>query len=56
VQVGGKLRDRLELAAGLTEAAAREAALKSEKVARALAGKLPRNVVYVPDRLINLVP
>ncbi|HEY8642883.1 MAG TPA: leucine--tRNA ligase [Candidatus Dormibacteraeota bacterium] len=56
VQVAGKLRDRLELSAGLSEAAAQEAALKSEKVARALAGKPPSNVVYVPDRLINLVP
>ena len=56
VQVGGKVRDRLELPAGLREADAREAALRSEKVGRALDGKPPRQVVYVPDRLINLVP
>ncbi len=56
VQVGGKVRDRLELPAGLTEAGAREAALRSEKVGRALDGRPPRQVVYVPDRLINLVP
>ena len=56
VQVGGKVRDRLELPAGLPEADAREAALRSEKVGRALDGKPPRQVVYVPDRLINLVP
>ena len=50
------MRDRLELPAGLPEADAREAALRSEKVGRALDGKPPRQVVYVPDRLINLVP
>ena len=55
VQVGGRVRDRLELPAGLSEAAAREAALKSEKVERALGGRAPSQVVYVPDRLINLV-
>ncbi|HEX6348314.1 MAG TPA: leucine--tRNA ligase [Candidatus Dormibacteraeota bacterium] len=55
VQVDGKLRDRLELSAGLTEAGAREAALRSEKVGRALAGRPPRQVHYIPDRLINLV-
>jgi len=56
VQVAGKLRDRLEVQAGLSEAAAVEAALKSEKVQGALNGGKPSKVVYVPDRLINLVP
>src|SRR5207249_10515058 len=56
VQVAGKLGDRLEVQAGLSEAAAVEAALKSEKVQGALNGGKPSTVVYVPDRLINLVP
>jgi leucyl-tRNA synthetase len=56
VQVGGKLRDRLEVPAGLDQVAALAAAMGSEKVARALKGGRPRKVVFVPDRLINLVP
>ena len=56
VQVGGKLRDRLEVDAGLSEDAAVKAALASEKVRAALDGRGPSKVIYVPDRLINLVP
>jgi leucyl-tRNA synthetase len=56
VQVGGKLRDRLEVAPGLSQDAALKAALESDKVRSALNGRGPSKVVYVPDRLINLVP
>jgi leucyl-tRNA synthetase len=56
VQVAGKLRDRLDVAAGLSEADATAAALASEKVRTALNGGKPSKVIYVPDRLINLVP
>ena len=54
--VGGKLRDRLTVDAGLAEAAALEAAMRSEKVRAALNGGAPSKIVYVQDRLINLVP
>jgi leucyl-tRNA synthetase len=57
VQVGGRVRDRLRVPAGLGEAAATERALASETARRALGDAArPRRVVYVPDRLINLVP
>ncbi len=56
VQVGGKLRDRIEVDAGLSEEAALKAALSSERVRGALNGRGPSKVVYVKDRLINLVP
>ena len=56
VQVGGKLRDRLEVQVGLSEAAATELALASDKVRHALNGRGPSKVIYVQDRLINLVP
>jgi leucyl-tRNA synthetase len=56
VQVAGKLRDRLEVAPGMSQEAALKAALASEKVRAALDGRGPSKVVYVPDRLINLVP
>ncbi|TMF38714.1 MAG: leucine--tRNA ligase [Chloroflexi bacterium] len=56
VQVAGKLRDRLEVDAGLSQDEAVKAALASEKVRAALNGRGLSKVVYVPDRVINLVP
>ncbi len=56
VQVGGKVRDRLEVDAGLSEDAALKAALASDKVRGALNGHEPSRVIYKQDRLINLVP
>jgi len=55
VQVNGKLRDRLVVAADASEAAVRDAALASEKVRAAIGGKPLRKCIYVPGRLVNLV-
>ncbi len=55
VQVGGKLRDRLTMPAGLSQEKALQAALGSAKVRAALDGGQPSKVIYVPDKLINLV-
>jgi leucyl-tRNA synthetase len=57
VQVAGKVRDRLQVPTGLDQAQATERALASEAARRALGDRAqPRKVVYVPDKLINLVP
>jgi leucyl-tRNA synthetase len=58
VQVGGRVRDRLRVPAGLDEATAVERAMASAPVQRALgdATGRPARVVYVPDKLVNLVP
>ena len=56
VQVAGKVRDRLTLPVGATEAQAVAAAKGSERVRAALDGRDPSKVVYVQDRLVNLVP
>jgi leucyl-tRNA synthetase len=55
VQVNGKLRDRITVAAGISEADARAKGLASEAVQRFLEGRTPRQVIYVPGRLINIV-
>jgi leucyl-tRNA synthetase len=55
VQVNGKVRDRVRVPAGLGEAEAWERAVAGGRAAPFLAGKSPRKVVYVPDRLINVV-
>ena len=55
VQVNGKVRDRIEVEAGIAEADAEEAALTSPKVVEALAGVTPKRVVVKPPRLVNVV-
>jgi len=55
VQVDGKLRDRLTVAAGLAEDEARSTALASEKVKGAVAGRKIERVIVVPDRLVSVV-
>ncbi len=55
VQINGKLRDKLEVAADASEDEVRALALASARVQKLLAGKAPRKVIYVPGKLINLV-
>ncbi len=55
VQVNGKLRDRIEVPADISEDAAKELALSSEKVRPHVEGKEIRKSIYVPRRLVNLV-
>jgi leucyl-tRNA synthetase len=55
VQVNGKVRDRLTLPRGASEAEAQARALMSARVAPHLDGKSVGKTVWVPDKLINLV-
>lgn len=55
VQVNGKVRSRMRMARGITEEAARAAALEDANVQRFTDGKAPRKTIFVPDRLLNLV-
>jgi leucyl-tRNA synthetase len=55
VQVNGKVRAKVELAAGASKDDALEAALAIDNVQRHMDGKAVRKVIHVPDRLLNLV-
>jgi leucyl-tRNA synthetase len=55
VQVNGKLRARIPMRRGITEDDARAAALADEHVQRFIDGKTVRKIIFVPDRLVNLV-
>jgi leucyl-tRNA synthetase len=55
VQVNGKKRDEIRVAAGAPEEAVREAALALESVRRHLDGRAPKKVIVVPGRLVNVV-
>jgi leucyl-tRNA synthetase len=55
VQVNGKLRSQVRIAAAADEPTARAAALADANVQRFVDGKTIRKVIYVPGRLINVV-
>ncbi|MBC7265195.1 MAG: leucine--tRNA ligase [Chloroflexi bacterium] len=55
VQINGKVRDKLEVPAGLDEKQARAIAMASPKVNKYIEGREVIKTVYVRDRLINIV-
>ena len=55
VQVMGKLRDTLTVAKGTPKDTLEALALASEKVQRAMDNAVPKKVIVVPDRLVNIV-
>ncbi len=55
VQVNGKVRGRITVAADADKASLEAAALADEKVQAFLAGATPKKVIVVPGRLVNLV-
>jgi len=55
LQVNGKVRDRVQVPADITEQQAKELAQGSPSVQKFLEGKPPKKVVYVPGRLVNIV-
>jgi leucyl-tRNA synthetase len=55
VQVNGKVRGRVVVAAAADDETLKATALADEKVQAFLAGATPRKVIVVPGRLVNLV-
>ncbi|HEX6512311.1 MAG TPA: class I tRNA ligase family protein, partial [Chloroflexota bacterium] len=55
VQVNGKVRDTIKAALDLPQADIESLARSSERVQRFLDGSQIRKVIYVPNKLINLV-
>ncbi len=55
VQVNGKLRAKLELAADETADDVKSQALAAENVAKFLDGAVPKKVIYIPGKIVNIV-
>ena len=55
VQINGKKRDELVIAAGADQAAIEEAALALDRVKSQIEGKTVRKVIVVKDRIVNIV-
>ena len=55
VQVNGKMRSKLSVAADVSDDELRTLALADEKVVQMLAGVTPSKIIVVPKRLVNIV-
>ena len=55
IQVNDKVRDKITVAAGITEDEAKRVARASGKVNKWLEGKEPKKMIYVPGKLVNIV-
>ncbi|PWH19179.1 MAG: leucine--tRNA ligase [Anaerolineae bacterium] len=55
IQINGKVRDRVDLPASVSEEDAKKAALESPIVQKHLSGNSPKQVIYVRGRLVNIV-
>ena len=55
VQVNGRLRDRIQVPASITEREAQELSLASPKIRNHTKDKTLKNLIYVPGRLVNIV-
>ena len=55
VQINGKVRDRVEVSAGIDEAGLREVVLAREKVQEHVVGKEIIKFIVIPKKLVNIV-
>ncbi|MBV9019138.1 MAG: leucine--tRNA ligase [Ktedonobacteraceae bacterium] len=55
IQVNGKVRERIEVPATISENEARTIALANERIASFIGEATVRKVIYIPGRLVNIV-
>ncbi len=55
IQIGGKMRDKVEVPIGISEAEVHELVLSREIVIRNLGEATPKKIIFIPKRLINIV-
>jgi len=55
VQINGKVRSKLQVAADIDDQSLQRLALEEEKIAKLLADKAPRKIIVVQKKLVNIV-
>ena len=55
IQVNGKIKDKIVVAADADEEQIKQKALSCEKVAAALGGQEPKKIIVIKSRLVNIV-
>lgn len=55
IQVNGKLRDTIKVPSGILREEAEKLALNNEKIKKFIGNKNPKKIIFVPDKLVNIV-
>ena len=55
IQVNGKVRGKIEAKTGITEEKAKKLAMAEQRIKELIAGKEIKKIIFVPDKLINIV-
>ncbi len=55
IEVNGKVRDKIEVFAGISKEKAENLALEREKIKRHIEGKKIKKIIFVPNKLVNIV-
>jgi leucyl-tRNA synthetase len=55
VQINGKVRTELVVVTDITEEGVKKIVMENEVVKRFLDSKIPKRIIYVKNRLINIV-
>ena len=55
IQINGKVRDKIEVPSGILQKEAEKLTLEREKVKTWIAGKEIKKVIFIPNKLINIV-
>ena len=55
IQINGKMRDKIEVVHGIDQKEVEEMVLRGEKIKPWVAGKEVKKIIFVPDKLINIV-
>ena len=55
IQVNGKMRDKILMSKGISQKEAEKTILSREKIKNLVVDKKIKKVIFVPDRLINIV-
>ncbi|MBV9258568.1 MAG: class I tRNA ligase family protein, partial [Ktedonobacteraceae bacterium] len=55
MQVNGKVRERVEVAAGISEAEVRELVLNNQRITALIGETTVQKIIYIPGKLVNIV-
>ncbi len=55
IQINGKVRDKVKAMVDINQGEAERMALNREKIKKILTGNHPKKIIYIPNRLINIV-
>jgi len=55
VQVNGKFRDKIETSSGISKEEAKELAIARKRIKKQIGNKKIKKIVFIPDKLINIV-